>query len=184
MPKKILFIQGAGDAVHDQWDNKLVDSLTQELGDGYTVRYPRMPNEANPTYAVWKPDLLKELDGLGDGAILIGHSVGGTILLHLLAEQRLTFTPGAVMLIAPPYVGDGGWKSEDMQARSDFTRYMPADLPIVIYRGTDDQTTPAAHIALYAKAIPQATVRSLPHRDHQLSNDLSDVARDIRALPQ
>ncbi len=183
MPRQILFIQGAGEAVYDQWDNKLVDSLRQELGNGYTVRYPCMPNEADPTYAAWKPALLKELDGLDDGAVLVGHSVGGTILLRVLAEQPLKFTPAALMLIAPPYIGDGGWHSDDMMAPTYFTRYLPAGLSIFFYRGDDDQTTPAGHIALYAKDIPQAIIRPLPHRDHQLGNDLSDVARDILALP-
>ncbi len=182
MPRQILFIQGGGEGVHDQWDNKLVANLKHELGDDFTVFYPYMPDEADPSYLAWKPALLKELDGLDDGAILIGHSVGGTILLHVLADQDLKFTPGALMLIAPPFVGDGGWKSDDMTAPSDFTRHLPTGVPIVFYHGTDDETVPAAHIALYAKAIPQATIRLLPHRDHQLNNDLTEVARDIRAL--
>ena len=39
---------GAGEDVHDKWDNKLVESLRRELGRGYEVRYPIMPNEADP----------------------------------------------------------------------------------------------------------------------------------------
>jgi pimeloyl-ACP methyl ester carboxylesterase len=87
MPKQVLFVQGAGEAVHDEWDDKLVRSLKRELGDGYSILYPRMPNEADPHYWAWKTALLGQLDKLNDGAILIGHSVGGTILIHLLAEQ-------------------------------------------------------------------------------------------------
>ena len=48
MPIQVLFIQGAGEAVHDQWDDKLADSLRRELGDRYDVLYPRMPDEADP----------------------------------------------------------------------------------------------------------------------------------------
>lgn len=43
--QQILFIQGGGAGVHDEWDDKLVDSLRRELGDGPGVRYPRMPGE-------------------------------------------------------------------------------------------------------------------------------------------
>lgn len=182
MPRQILFIQGGGEGAHDQWDNKLVASLKQDLGDGFTILYPHMPDEADPGYATWKHALLTELDSLDDGAILIGHSVGATILLHVLADQVLTFTPGALMLIAPPFVGDGGWTSDDVTPPSDFTRHLPAGVHIVFYHGAEDETVPAAHIALYAKAIPQAIIRSLPHRDHQFNNDLSEVARDIRSL--
>ena len=41
---------------------------------------------------------------------------------------------------------------------------------------------PAAHVDLYAHILPHAQVRRLPGRDHQLNDDLSDVARDIREL--
>src|SRR6476661_7091204 len=72
--RQILFVQGAGEAVHDAWDAKLVRSLERELGRGYSVRYPRMPVEADPHYAVGKAALLSELDKLEDGALLVRHS--------------------------------------------------------------------------------------------------------------
>ena len=37
-----------------------------------------------------------------------------------------------------------------------------------------------AHAALFALAIPRAQVHQLPGRDHQLNNDLSEVAEAIR----
>ena len=43
-----------------------------------------------------------------------------------------------------------------------------------------DQTAPPSHAGLYALAIPQAQVHQLPGRDHQLNNDLSEVAEAIR----
>jgi hypothetical protein len=55
MPKQVLFIQGAGAAVHDAWDDKLVRSLERALGDGYSVLYPRMPDEADPHYGPGRP---------------------------------------------------------------------------------------------------------------------------------
>lgn len=88
--RQVLFVQGGGDGVHDQWDNHLVDSLRSELGPAYEIRYPVMPNEADPEYAVWELALQKELASLEPGAIVAGHSVGGTILIHVLAEQYAT----------------------------------------------------------------------------------------------
>jgi hypothetical protein len=38
------------------------------------------------------------------------------------------------------------------------------------------------HVDLYAKAIPQAVTRRLEGRNHQLNDDLGDVASDIRSL--
>lgn len=178
----VLFVQGAGEDVHDRWDDKLVKSLERGLGPGCPVRYPRMPDEAEPRYAPWKAALLDELESLEAGAVLVGHSVGGTTLLHALAEQPLRRKLSAVFLIAAPFIGDGGWPSEDIQARADFSECLPAGVPIFLYHGTDDEIVPHAHVHLYARAIPQALVRTLAGRDHQLNNDLSEVARDIRSL--
>ena len=182
MKVQVLFVQGAGTNVHEGWDRKLVGSLERGLGPGYRVRYPRMPKEDDPRYATWKQALLRELDSLDDGAILVGHSVGGTILLHVLAEQPPTFKPGALVLIAAPFIGKGGWPSDDIQPRTDFAERLPAASSVFLYHGTDDETVPPVHVRLYARAIPHATVRLLAHRDHQLNNDLSEVAREIRSL--
>jgi predicted alpha/beta hydrolase family esterase len=182
MPGQILFIQGAGEATHEQWDNKLVDSLSRALGPDWTIRYPHMPDEGDPRYQAWKAALLAEFENLDDGAILIGHSFGGSVLIHALAEAWPEFEPGALILIAPPFFGPGGWDSEDFAAGSDFAEELPEGLPVLIYHGSEDDTVPFAHIELYAMAIPDAVVCALPGRDHQLDNDLADVARDIRSL--
>src|SRR5436305_1604011 len=63
MKKQVLFIQGGGAEAHDGWDNKLVDSLRRELGPGYDIRYSRMPNEADPSYTMWKAALAEEIAG-------------------------------------------------------------------------------------------------------------------------
>jgi len=83
---QVLFIQGGGAGAHDEWDDKLVESLRRELGDGYEVRYPRMPDEGDPSYARWSTAIRRELAVLDDGAVLAGHSVGATILINALAE--------------------------------------------------------------------------------------------------
>ena len=41
---------------------------------------------------------------------------------------------------------------------------------------------PFSHLQLHATALPGATVRVLSQRDHQLNDDLSEVARDIRTI--
>jgi pimeloyl-ACP methyl ester carboxylesterase len=182
MPVQVLFVQGAGAAVHDAWDNKLVQSLERALGDGYHVLYPRMPNEADPRYRAWKAALLRQFDELNDGAILIGHSIGGTILIHLLAEHPPKRRLQAISLIAAPFIGEGGWPSDEIAPRTDLAERLPAGVPVFLYHGTADDIVPFAHLALYAGLIPRAVVRGLAGRNHQLDNDLSDVARDISSL--
>ena len=120
MTKQVLFVQGGGDeGTHDEWDNKLVGSLARELGPDYEIRYPRMPDEADPKYALWKAALKKEFAKLDDGAVLVGHSIGATILINALAEEPNDAAPSGIFLIAAPFVGKGGWSSEDILPMSD-----------------------------------------------------------------
>jgi pimeloyl-ACP methyl ester carboxylesterase len=180
MSKQILFIQGGGEGTHDAWDNKLVASLETELGRDYAVRYPLMPNEGDPNYPAWKAAIVKELDALDDDAILVGHSLGGSFLMHALAEHRPKRKWGAVALIAPPFFGDGGWVGDDTGPAANLTEELRSDVPVLLYHGAADDEVPPEHMDLYAKAIPHAKTRVLADQDHQLNNDLSEIARDIR----
>lgn len=177
----VLFIQGAGRGVHAEWDRKLVDSLRRELGDRYEVRYPRMPNEAEPTWAAWRPAIEAEVAVLGAGAIVVGHSAGGAMLINVLADAAPIHGLGAIVLIAAPFIGRGGWTSDEISPRADLADRLPP-APILLFHGEDDAIVPVAHVERYAQTIPRARVRRLRGRDHQLNEDLSDVARDIRAL--
>ena len=196
--RQIVFIQGGGGhGVHDQWDDKLVASLKRELGDGFEVRYPHMPDEDDPKYAKWKPAILREVDALDDGAMVVGHSIGGTMLVNALAEEfscggrspefstGSDWTPAfagerrlaAIVLIGAPFVGEGGWPAQEFEPKRDLGASLPEGVPVHLFHGDKDETAPPAHAGLYAKAIPQAEVHRLPGRDHQLNNDLGEVRR-------
>jgi predicted alpha/beta hydrolase family esterase len=180
--RQVLFVQGGGEGAHDDWDAKLVESLRSELGPAYEIRYPRMPNEDDPSYVKWKATLEKELAALNDDAILIGHSIGGTILINALAEHPRKREFGAIFLIAAPFVGEGGWQSDGWKPQHELGGKLPGEVPIHLYHGLDDDTAPPSHAELFAHAIPQAHLRHLPGRDHQLNNDLSEIAAVIRSL--
>ena len=180
--RQVLFIQGGGAGVHDNWDDKLVDSLRRELGDGYEVRYPRMPAEDDPSDATWGPAIREAMATLDDGAVVVGHSVGGTLLVHTLADDTPEVRLAAIVLVAAPFVGAGGWPADEFELPDDLGARLPADVPVHLFHGLDDDTAPAAHAELYARAMPQADVQRLPGRDHQLNNDLREIAVAIRAL--
>jgi predicted alpha/beta hydrolase family esterase len=141
--RQVLFVQGGGEGVHDRWDNHLVDSLRRELGLDYEIRYPVMPNEADPSYPVWKRALQSELGALENGAVVIGHSVGGTILINVLAEGTPQSDLGAICLIAAPFIGTGGWESDDIEPRPDLAERLPRDVPVFLYHGRDDRHSAA-----------------------------------------
>lgn len=184
MPRQILFIQGGGTGTHDEWDDKLVDSLRRELGEGFDVRYPRMPSEGDPTYPRWSAAIHRDLAQLGTGAIVVAHSAGAAILVGMLAERTPPRQLGAVVLIAAPFVGQGGWPSDDVAFPSDLGARLPGGVPILVFHGMLDETAPPSHADLYARAIPGAVVHKLPGRDHQLNNDLREVADAITHLSE
>src|SRR5207244_1917562 len=105
--KQVLFVQGGGEGAHDRWDDKLVASLARDLGPSYEILYPLMPNEDDPNYARWKSALQCAFAGLEDGAILVAHSIGATILINVLADDPSKRKFGGVFLIATPFVGNG-----------------------------------------------------------------------------
>ncbi|HEV7703425.1 MAG TPA: alpha/beta fold hydrolase [Gemmatimonadaceae bacterium] len=183
MRTQVLFVQGGGARVHDEWDDKLVDSLRRELGSTYDVRYPRMPNEDDPNYAKWSAAIQKDIGSLNDGAIVVGHSIGASIMINALAEHPPERELRAIFLVSAPFVGEGGWKPDDWQPQRELGKKLPAHIPIYIYHGLADETAPPAHAELFARAITQAHVYRLVGRNHQLNNDLTEVATAIKALP-
>jgi pimeloyl-ACP methyl ester carboxylesterase len=177
--RQVLFIQGGGEGAHDEWDVRLADDLQRRLGEEFDVRYPLMPVEGDPSSASWGPAIRREIADLDEGAVVVGHSVGATILIHTLAEQPPGYEPAAIILIAAPFVGEGGWPGDEFELSGDLGARLPAGVPVHVFHGLDDETAPPLHADLYARAIPQAQVHRLPGRDHQLNDDLREVATTI-----
>ena len=153
--RQVLFVQGGGAGTHDDWDDKLVDSLRRELGEEYDVRYPRMPDEDDPSYAAWSAAIRRETAGLADGAVLVGHSVGGTVLVAALAEQPPQRTVAVLVLVAAPFVGDGGWPGEEFELSGDLGARLPEGMRVEVFHGLEDRTAPPSHadLAEVARAI-------------------------------
>jgi predicted alpha/beta hydrolase family esterase len=126
--------------------------------------------------------LERAFETLRDGAILVGHSVGGTILIKVLTERAPPRKLAAILLVAAPFVGKDGWVADDLQFPPDLGARLPEGVPIHFFQGLEDQTVPPSHVDLYARAVPEARVHRLAGRDHQLNDDLKDVAAVILSL--
>ena len=99
MRKPVLFIHGGGEGAYEE-DRKLAASLQDALGAAYEVRYPKMPDEDRPVYEAWKERIAKELDALDGEVILVGHSLGGSILLKYLSEEEVEKLVAGLFLVA------------------------------------------------------------------------------------
>ena len=179
MKKPVLFIHGAGEGAFEE-DGLLVASLQKALGLAYEVHYPKMPEDDSATYADWKTRIERELATLHNEVILVGHSVGSSVLLKYLSEQKGDKPIHSVFLLATPYWGaDDFWEWEEARLPDDVATKLVNIPRIFLYHSRDDNTVPFAHLELYAAKLPQAIIREFDGRGHQFGNDLSEVAEDI-----
>lgn len=181
MQKQVLFIQGAGEGAYEA-DEELAKSLQDRLGSEYNVRYPKMPEEDDQGYEVWKAQISRELAALDGEVILVGHSVGSSMLLKYLSEEKVEKPVAGLFLIAAPYWGPGGWQVDEFRLDEGRASKLLKALPIFFYQSRDDDIVPFTHLALHAEKFSQATVRKFDGRGHQFNNDLSEVAADIKSL--
>lgn len=180
MSHQVLFIQG-GSAGAYAADAELAASLRRSLGADYEVRYPAMPNEDDPDYTAWKARILADLKDMGRDAILVGHSIGASVIIKLLTEAAPSIA-GVILIAAPYWHDDDFWQWKDAQLPEDAESRLPKGLSILFYHGTADKSVPFSHLDMYARRFPRATIRPLKGRDHQLNNDLSEVAREVEGL--
>ena len=178
--RQILFIHGGGADAYEA-DGKLAGSLQTALGPDFEVRYPDM-NGAAPEYRAWSVGISGELSVLDGEAILVGHSLGASVLLKYLSEERVDQPISGVFLIAAPYWGTEDWEVEEFELQEDFASALPQDIPVFLYHSRDDEIVPFAHVEPYEAKLPWATVREFNGRGHQFGDDLSEVADDIRKL--
>ncbi|HVU14528.1 MAG TPA: alpha/beta fold hydrolase [Phototrophicaceae bacterium] len=179
--RQVLFIQGGGDNGYEV-DAKLVASLKQKLGAAYTVLYPIMGVDNDAPDFGWGRQIKRGIAATQGDAILVGHSVGASILLKYLTENTVQHSISGIFLIAPPFWGYEKWQMESLTLRDDFAARLPKGVPIFIYQAKDDEEVSIAHLAKYAEKLPQATIREIASGGHQLGNDLTPVAEDIQKL--
>ena len=180
MKRQVLFIHGGGGQEAYEEDEKLAADLRDVLGDAYAVRYPKMPD--NHEYEAWREQIARELAALGWDVVLVGHSLGASILLKYLSEAELEKPVAGIFLIAPPYWGADDWEVSEYALQDGFASKLPGELPVFIYHSCDDEVVPFAHLELYTERLDQATARAFDGRGHQFNDDMSEVARDIKGL--
>jgi uncharacterized protein len=183
MSRHVLFIHGGGNGGYEE-DAKLVASLRKALGTAYKVHYPKMlPDEAEPDFGPgWLKQIDKEISSMEGEVILAGHSLGASMLLKYLSETKIKKIVPGIFLIAPPFwSGDEDWV-RPLKLHEHFSDKLPKDVPIFFYQCKDDDVVPFDHLTFYKQNIPWAVFHEIAIGGHQLNNDLTLVAHDIKSL--
>ena len=181
MNKHVLFIQGGGGKEDYAADAKLVASLQEVLGKAYPVHYPFLPDESEPDFGR-KQQIDREVSLIKGKVILVGHSLGASMVLKYLSESQVRKEIAGIFLISTPFwSGEEEWK-QGLKLHEDFAGKLPNNVPIFLYHSHDDPEVPFEHLDLYAQKLPHATIRAITSGGHQLNNDLSIIAKDIQSL--
>jgi len=182
MNKQVLFIHGAGKGGYEG-DVALVASLRKTLGTVYKVHFPKMPTDEKPHFGSgWPKQIGEEISKINDAIILVGHSLGASMLLKYLSENKIKENIVGIFLVAPPFWnGNEDWV-KPLKLQEDFSGKLPKDIPIFFYQCKDDDVVPFEHFTTYKQNVPWAIFREISHGGHQFNNDLTPVANDIKSL--
>jgi uncharacterized protein len=181
MRKQVLFIQGGGNGGYEA-DAKMVASLQEALGKDYEISYPRMQtDDAAPDFS-WLKQIGKEIAKLNDDVILVAHSLGASLLLKYLSENKVPKKAAGIFLASTPFwSGKEEWV-QGLKLQEDFAEGVPENSRIFFYHCRDDEEIPFDHLASYRNKLPLATFREIENGGHQLGNNLNLIAKDIKDL--
>jgi len=158
-------------------------SLGKELGEGFEVLWPKMPNGTNARYAEWSLWFGRCALLLQDSVVLIGHSLGGIFLAKYLSEHDFPRNIKATCLVAAPFDG-----VSTVESLNDFA--LPASLQtleaqggqIYIVHSQDDPVVPYAEMAKYQAALPKAQPMVFEDRGHFNQDSFPELTALIRSL--
>ncbi|MGW9265544.1 alpha/beta fold hydrolase [Gordonia terrae] len=164
--RRLFFVHGAGGYVDD---GPLAEALSAALGA--TLVMPVFSDD-DMSIEAWARPVREHLAGLGADDLVVAHSFGATVLVHVLAEAAVP-APRPAVLLAMPNWGPDGW---------DVPQYVFAGsrtLPrVALHHCVDDDVVPVEHLDLNTALLPSATVHRHPTGGHQFDGLAELIAAD------
>ena len=179
----ILFAHSAGDqGAAGKGSYDLVINLQNSVGSGYQIQYPIVSQPNEPTYARWKTLLEREFRKIKTDIILIGHSLGGSMLLKYLSEEKTTVPIAGLFLVAIPQWSQDGWNAKEFALKPDFAQRLPAIGSIHFFHCMNDPIVPFQHLNFYQKFLNEAVFHALECGDHAFAQGLPELTKAIQLL--
>lgn len=181
MSYEILFIQGAGNVTTEE-ERVIVVALKAKLGVEFTITYPPMPEADYPTYLAWDEVLITNLQSLTGKVILLGHSLGASIILKHFSREPVPDKVIGMVLLGTPYWKDQSWDVSEYVIEDDFVNNLSKLENIYFYYSLDDEVIPYSHLESYQKLLPQANFRIISGVDHSYHGAIADMIKDLQEL--
>lgn len=180
--REVLFVHSAGPQGHFEGSDFLLTYLRKALGNEYALVCPEMPDPENPHYDIWKNTLKKEFTSLHNDVMVVGHSLGASVVLKYLSESNQSKPIAGLFLIAAPYWGEPDWEVEEYILPDNFSEKLPYVQHVFLYHSHDDEVVPVNHLERYAAEFPKAEVREFNKGGHLFSKGLPELVNDIQNL--
>ena len=132
------------------------------------VDMPQLPEE-DMSVEAWSSPIRAALDDVGPDDLVVAHSFGATILMHVLADEP---TSARVALLAMPDWSADGWDVAEYVTPSSEVR-------LSLHHCQDDEVVPFAHLALNAGRLPAASVHEYDSGGHQFDGLTADLAEHL-----
>lgn len=157
------------------------DTLEKDLGRGFEVIRPKMPNPSNAKYSEWKIWWEKIIPHLEKEVVLVGHSLGGIFLAKYLSENKFPKKILAVFLIAAPYDDKGEEDSlADFDLKKDISGLQDQSEKLFIWQSMDDDVVDFADLGKYQKVLPLANCREFKNKRHFNQKNFPELVREIK----
>lgn len=183
MSTQIFFAHSAGaQGGPGQGSYDLVEWLREALAEEYDIHCPIVEDPEAPAYARWQALFDRELAGRPGEIILIGHSLGASVLLKYLCESKPGLQIQGFFSIAAPYWGEDGWHVDDFAITGDVQKHLPELPAFHLYHCLDDPFVPIGHMGLYQQLFPHAIRHELSGSEHTFAAGLPELAEDIKNL--
>jgi predicted alpha/beta hydrolase family esterase len=186
--RPLVFVQGGGDMHQPEGSIHLANYLEGELGGAYRVIAPEMPDADNPQYLPWRDEIDRLLGAIEGPVVLVGHSIGGSVLVKYLAEGDYRAdgafdnpVAGLFLVSAPYWAAGQDWDWDVFNLPVDFASRLP-ETRIFLYQSQGDPEVPFTHLGRYREALPEATARVIPGAQHSFTDGLPELVGDIKSL--
>lgn len=182
MKNDVLFIHCAGPQGVQEGSTFLHSYLKEALGSNYSLVVPEMPDPEAPHYKPWKKKLKQSLQRVNDGVIVIGHSLGASVVLKYFAEKNPKKSVAGLFLVSAVYWGKEDWKVEEYTLDDYLFNALTTIPHIYFYHSKDDEVVPVSHLWYFASAIPEAKIREFDNSGHLFGSGLPQLVDDIKSM--
>ena len=159
------------------------DSLQENLGEGFDILAPRMPNGNNAKYSEWKIWFERIIPLFDENIIFIGHSLGGIFLAKYLSENIIPKKIRAVLLVAAPFTNENTGRSlADFKLPPSLEKFTRQGGKIYLIQSKDDQEVPFEQFEMYKMALPEAEAMIFEDRGHFLQESFPEVIKLLEIL--